>query len=85
MGITRQLPCSTVVMIIYHYVERIWRIIVTPNYKYKIYDNEKILSRRTSLYTYKIINKYFPEEKLDNYHQKRVMVNYNYFVVVDNR
>ena len=25
-------PVFTVVMVIYHYVERIWRIIVTPNF-----------------------------------------------------
>ena len=28
-------------MVIYHYVERIWRIIVTPNYIYNIEDHEK--------------------------------------------
>ena len=30
-------PVFTVVMLIYHYVERIWRIIVTPNLLYNIY------------------------------------------------
>ena len=29
------------VIIIYHYVERICRIIVTPNFLYNIYDHEK--------------------------------------------
>ena len=34
-------PVFTVVMVMYHYVERIWRIIVTPNFVlYNIYDNE---------------------------------------------
>ena len=28
-------------MVIYHYVERIWRIIVTPNFVFNIYDHEK--------------------------------------------
>ena len=28
-------------MVIYHYVERIWRIIVTPDILYNIYDHEK--------------------------------------------
>ena len=28
-------------MLIYHYVERIWRILVTPNILYGIYDHEK--------------------------------------------
>ena len=35
----------TVVMVVYHYVEIIWRILVTPNFSYKVYDHEKILSR----------------------------------------
>ena len=29
-------PVFTVVMVIYHYVERIWRIIVTPNFLYNM-------------------------------------------------
>ena len=33
------------VMVIYHYVERIWRLLVTPDYLYNIYDHEEILSR----------------------------------------
>ena len=33
-------PVFTVVMVIYHYVERIWRIIVTPNFFYNIYNDE---------------------------------------------
>ena len=27
-------------MVIYRYFEKIWRILVTPNYLYKIYDHE---------------------------------------------
>ena len=38
-------PVFVVVMIIYHYIERIWRILVTPNFSYSIYNNETILSR----------------------------------------
>ena len=34
-------PVFTVAMIIYHYVEIIWRILVTPDFLYNIYDNEK--------------------------------------------
>ena len=30
----------TVVMVIYHNIERIWRIIVTPNFLYDIYNHE---------------------------------------------
>ena len=30
----------TVVMVIYHYVERIWRILLTPNLLYNIYNYE---------------------------------------------
>ena len=32
-------PVFTVVMAIYHYVERIWRILVTPNFLYSIYND----------------------------------------------
>ena len=41
-------PVFTVVMLIYHYVERTWRILVTPDFLYNIYDHEKTLSRWTS-------------------------------------
>ena len=34
---------------------------------------------------YTIINKYYPGEELVNYHQKRVRVNYQYFVVMEDR
>ena len=34
-------PVFTVVMVIYHYAEIIWRILVTPNFLYNIYDHEK--------------------------------------------
>ena len=34
-------PVFPVVMVIYHYVERICRIIVTPDFLYNIYDHEK--------------------------------------------
>ena len=27
-------------MVIYHYVKRIWRILITPNFCYNIYDHE---------------------------------------------
>ena len=33
---------------------------------------------------YTIINKYYSGKKLGDYHQKRVRVNYHYFVVMDN-
>ena len=39
-GLPGNYPIFTVVMISYHYVERIWRIIVTPNFLYNIYDHE---------------------------------------------
>ena len=32
-------PVFTVVMVIYHYVERIWRILVTPIFLHNIYDH----------------------------------------------
>ena len=41
-------PVFTVVMVIYHYVERTWRILVTPDFLYNTYDHEKTLSRWTS-------------------------------------
>ena len=38
-------PVFTVVMLIYHYVERIWIILVTPNFLYNIYYHGYISSR----------------------------------------
>ena len=40
-GLPGNQPVFTVVMEFYHYIERIWRIIVTPNFLYNIYDHEK--------------------------------------------
>ena len=37
-------PVFTVVMAIYHYVKIIWRILLTPNFSYNIYNNEKYYS-----------------------------------------
>ena len=37
--LSRNYPVFTVVMVIYHYVERIWRILVTPILIYNIYDH----------------------------------------------
>ena len=34
-------PVLVVLMIIYHYVEIIWRVLVTPNILYNIYNHEK--------------------------------------------
>ena len=34
-------PVFNAVMVIYHYVERIWRTIITPNFLYNIYDHKK--------------------------------------------
>ena len=34
-------PAFTMVMVIYHYVERILRIIVAPYFSYNMYDHEK--------------------------------------------
>ena len=36
------------------------------------------------VYIYTIINKYFAGEKLGNYRQKRVRVNFHYFVITEN-
>ena len=38
-------PVFAVVVVIYHYVERIWRILLTPNFLYNIRDHENMLSR----------------------------------------
>ena len=45
-------PISTVVMAIYHYVERIWRILVTHNFSYNINDNENIIQMNQLIYIY---------------------------------
>ena len=39
-------------MSIYHYVEIIWRIIVTPDFSYNIYDNENIIRVDQLIYIY---------------------------------
>ena len=41
MVITGQLSCLSVVMVIYHYVEKFWIILVIPNFLYNIYNPEK--------------------------------------------
>ena len=33
-------PVLSMVVVIYHYVERIWRILVTPNFLHNIYNQE---------------------------------------------
>ena len=48
-------------MVIYHYVERIWRILVTPNLLYNINNGNYILV----LKTYKEIKPYSSEEIKD--------------------
>ena len=49
IGITGQSPFFTVVMVIYHYIERTWRIIVTPDF----------------CITYTIMRKYYPGEPVN--------------------
>ena len=75
-------PVFDVIMVIYHYVETICMILVTPNFLYNMCNHKYILSRWTSSYTYSIMNKYYSGEQLDHYHQKRVRVNYHYFAVM---
>ena len=38
-------PVFTMIMVIYHYIEGIWIILVTSNFLYNIYNRELILSR----------------------------------------
>ena len=38
--LTGNYPVFSVVMVIYHHVERIWIIIITPNFLYDIYNHE---------------------------------------------
>ena len=46
-----------VVMVIYHYVERTWRILVTPDCLYNIYDHEKHYSDEpVNIHTKSLIN-----------------------------
>ena len=37
-------PVSAMVMVIYYYVERIWRVLVTPAFLYNIYNHETYYS-----------------------------------------
>ena len=45
-------------MVIYHYVERIWRVIVTPDF----------------FITYTIINKYYPDEPFNIHIQSLINI-----------
>ena len=78
-------PVFAVVMVIYHYVQRIWRVLVTP----------------LLFITYMTMNKYYPGEPINIHIQplinimqeknwvittkKRVRLNYHYFVVIKDR
>ena len=39
-------------MVIYDYIERIWRIIFTPKFSYNIYDNENMIQANQLIYIY---------------------------------
>ena len=43
-------------MVIYHYVERIWRILIAPNFLYNIYDHEKKSGEPVNTYKQSLIN-----------------------------
>ena len=45
-------PVFTVVMVICHYVERTWIILITPNFWYNIYDHGKIIQVNQLIYIY---------------------------------
>ena len=50
-------PVFTVVMVIYHYVEIIWRILVTPNFSYNVPDNERYYTGEpVNVYIQSLIN-----------------------------
>ena len=63
-------PAFTVVMIIYNYIEIIWRIFVNSKVWYNIYNNETILYRWTSSFKYAVIKKYYQVEQQGNNHKK---------------
>ena len=39
-------------MVIYHYVERIWIILVTPKFLYNMYNNKNIIQVNQLIYIY---------------------------------
>ena len=41
-------PFLTVVMLIYHYLEVMWRIVITTNFLYNIYNHEKYYPGETA-------------------------------------
>ena len=53
---TGNCPVFIVVMVIYHYVERIWIILVTPNSSYNIYNNENFPGEQVNIHIQPLIN-----------------------------
>ena len=39
-------------MVIYHYVERIWMILITPKFLYNMYNNKNIIQVNQLIYIY---------------------------------
>ena len=73
------------VMAIYHYVERICRILVTPNFSYNIYDHERYYpGESVNIHIQSLINIIQENNWVINYHQKGVRVNYHYFMIMQN-
>ena len=60
--LTGYYPVFTVVMAIYHYVEIIWRILVTLNFSHNIYNHEKYYPGEQVNIHIQIINKYYTGE-----------------------
>ena len=77
-------PVFTVVIIIFHYIDRIEELLLPPIFciTYTIIKN--IIQVNQVIYTCTIINIYYRGEQLGNCYQKRVRINYHYFVVMEN-
>ena len=70
-------------MVIYHYIEIIWRIIVTPKFSYNIYDHEKYYpGEPVNINMKSLINVIQDKNWVTTI--KRVRVNFHYFVVMEN-
>ena len=77
-------PNSLNIMVNHHYVERIWRNLFIPNFLYNIYDNEKYYpGEPVNIHKQSLID-IIHKNNLVITTKKRVGVNDQYFVVMEN-
>ena len=72
------------VMVIYHCFERIWRVLINPDFSSSVYDNENNYPYETvNIHIQPLINM-IQEKNWAITTKKRARVNYHYSVVIEN-